>query len=71
DGKIQRGARLRLIRDGVVVYEGKFSSLKRFNDDVKEVASGFECGISIEGYNDIKVGDVVEAYILEETAAKL
>jgi translation initiation factor IF-2 len=71
DGKIQRGARLRLIRDGVVIYEGKFSSLKRFNDDVKEVASGFECGISIEGYNDIKVGDVVEAYILEETAAKL
>jgi translation initiation factor IF-2 len=71
DGKIQRGAKLRLIRDGVVVYEGKFSSLKRFNDDVKEVASGFECGISIEGYNDIKVGDVIEAYILEETAAKL
>jgi translation initiation factor IF-2 len=71
DGKIQRGTNLRLIRDGVVIYEGKLSSLKRFNDDVKEVASGFECGISIEGYNDIKVGDAIEAYVLEETAAKL
>jgi len=66
DGKIERGQRLRLIRDGVVHYEGKNSSLRRFKDDVKEVPSGYECGIGIENYNDIKVGDILECYYLEE-----
>jgi translation initiation factor IF-2 len=66
DGKVERGRNLRLIRDGVVVYEGKNSSLRRFKDDVKEVQSGYECGIGIENYNDIKVGDRIEFYYLEE-----
>jgi translation initiation factor IF-2 len=71
DGKITRGAKLRLLRDNVIVYEGDISSLKRFKDDAKEVATGYECGIGIEGYNDIKVGDVIEAFVLKEEAAKL
>jgi len=62
DGKLVRNAELRLIRDGVVIFKGKFLSLRRFKDDVKEVQSGFECGIGIEGYDDIKVGDVIEAF---------
>jgi translation initiation factor IF-2 len=66
DGKVERGRSLRLIRDGVVVYEGKNSSLRRFKDDVKEVQSGYECGIGIENFNDIKVGDRIEFYYLEE-----
>jgi translation initiation factor IF-2 len=66
DGKIERGQLLRLLRDGVVYYEGKNSSLRRFKDDVKEVQSGYECGIGIENYNDLKVGDVIECYYLEE-----
>ena len=66
DGKIQRGQLMRLLRDGVITYEGKNSSLRRFKDDVKEVQSGYECGIGIENYNDIKVGDVIESYFLEE-----
>ena len=66
DGKIERGQLMRLVRDGVVSYEGKNSSLRRFKDDVKEVQSGYECGIGIENYNDIKVGDVIECYYLEE-----
>ncbi|UCF89775.1 MAG: translation initiation factor IF-2, partial [Desulfobacterales bacterium] len=66
DGKIERGQLLRLIRDGVVHYEGKNASLRRFKDDVKEVQSGYECGIGIENYNDIKVGDIIECYYLEE-----
>lgn len=66
DGKIQRGLKLRLIRDGVIVHEGNISSLRRFKDDVKEVQSGYECGIGIENYNDIKVGDVFECFYLEE-----
>ncbi|MBI2414209.1 MAG: translation initiation factor IF-2 [Deltaproteobacteria bacterium] len=71
DGKAVRGAKARLVRDNVVIYEGKLSSLKRFKDDVKEVAAGYECGLTIEGYNDIKVGDVVELFTLKEEAAKL
>jgi len=71
DGKVQRSAKMRLLRDDAVIFDGKVAALKRFKDDVKEVASGFECGISLEGYNDIKVGDVLEAYVLEERAAKL
>jgi len=71
DGKITRGNQVRLVRDGRIVYEGKLSSLKRFKDDVREVASGFECGIGIENFNDIKVGDVIEAFIMEQTEATL
>ena len=66
DGKIQRGHLMRLVRDGIITYEGKNSSLRRFKDDVKEVQSGYECGIGIENFNDIKVGDVIENYYLEE-----
>jgi len=66
DGKLERGRSLRLIRDGVVVYEGKNSSLRRFKDDAKEVQSGYECGIGIENFNDIKVGDRIEFYYMEE-----
>ncbi|MCB0413272.1 MAG: translation initiation factor IF-2 [Bdellovibrionales bacterium] len=68
DGKIIRGGEVRLLRDGRVIYEGKVGSLKRFKDDAKEVASGFECGIGIENFNDIKVSDVIEAYEIEEIA---
>ncbi|MBW1645203.1 MAG: translation initiation factor IF-2 [Deltaproteobacteria bacterium] len=71
DGKIPRKANVRLLRDDVVVYEGKLSSLKRFKDDVREVVAGYECGIGIEKFNDIKVGDVIEAYTTEEVAATL
>jgi translation initiation factor IF-2 len=71
DGKITRGAMIRLIRDGIVIHDGKMASLRRFKDDVKEVQSGYECGIGIENYNDIKTGDVIEAYIHEKIAAKL
>lgn len=70
DGYIRRNCGVRLIRDGVVVYEGKLGSLKRFQDDVKEVTSGFECGLSIENFNDIKEGDIVEGYIMEEVEVK-
>ncbi|HPW45808.1 MAG TPA: translation initiation factor IF-2 [bacterium] len=70
-GKIQRNAFGRLVRDQVVVFEGKLSSLKRFKDDAKEVAEGYECGIGLENFNDIKIGDVIEAYIIEKTAAVL
>ncbi|BAP85734.1 translation initiation factor IF-2 [Paucilactobacillus hokkaidonensis JCM 18461] len=65
-GKINRDASVRLIRDGVVIYEGKLGSLKRFKDDVKEVKSGFELGLTIENFNDVKVNDVIEAYIMKE-----
>lgn len=65
-GKITNKARLRLIRDGVVIHEGFLASLKRFKDDAKEVEQGYECGIGIENYNDIKVGDEIEAYVMEE-----
>ena len=71
DGKIERGQLLRLIRDGVVFYEGKNSSLRRFKDDVKEVQAGYECGIGIENYNDLKVGDILECYYLEEIKPEL
>ncbi|MBW2741674.1 MAG: translation initiation factor IF-2, partial [Deltaproteobacteria bacterium] len=66
DGKIERGQLVRLVRDGVVSYEGKISSLKRFKEDAKEVQSGYECGISIENFNDIKLADIIECYYLEE-----
>ena len=70
-GKIQRSNMLRLVRDGKIIFEGKLASLKRFKDDAKEVAEGFECGIGIENFNDIKVGDVIEAYMKEEVAREL
>ena len=66
DGKMQRNAQVRLLRDNIVVFEGKLNSLKRFKDDAKEVAAGYECGISFDGYNDIKEGDVIECFIMEE-----
>jgi len=62
DGKLSRKSNVRLIRDGVVVYSGNLSSLKRFKEDVNEVRKGFECGMSIENFNDIKVGDIIEGY---------
>ncbi len=71
EGVIERKARVRVIRDGVVVYEGELASLKRFKDDVKEVREGFECGVGIANYNDVKVGDVVEAYHVESVARTL
>lgn len=70
-GKVQRSNSLRLVRDGKIVYEGKLGSLKRFKDDAKEVAEGFECGIGIENFNDIKVGDTIEAFTKEEIAREL
>jgi translation initiation factor IF-2 len=66
DGKVQRNAQVRLLRENVVVFEGKLSSLKHYKEDVKEMAAGFECGMSLEGHNDIKEGDVVECFIMEE-----
>ena len=71
EGDIKRGDKVRVIREGVVAYDGIIFSLKRFKDDVREVASGFECGIKIEDYNDIKIGDVIEAYQVTELARKL
>ncbi|MGH7700986.1 MAG: EF-Tu/IF-2/RF-3 family GTPase, partial [Gemmatimonadales bacterium] len=70
-GVIPRTARVRIIRDGVEVYEGTIASLKRFKDDVREVREGFECGIGIENFNDLKVGDLIEAYRIEEVARSL
>ena len=71
EGNVQRNAECRLVRDGVQIYTGRVGSLKRFKDDVREVASGFECGIGIEGYNDVKVGDVIEVFSIEEEPATL
>ena len=71
EGSINRGAKIRVIRDGVVVFEGNVSSLKRFKDDVREVAKGYECGVGIEGFNDMKEGDYVESYKVIESAASL
>ena len=68
DGKIKRNSKVRLIRDGIVIYSGELGSLKRFKDDVKEVVSGYECGLNITNYNDIKIGDIIEAY--EEVEVK-
>ena len=70
DGKIVRNAEVRLIRDGIVIFEGVLGSLKRFKDDAKEVAAGYECGFSIDKYNDIKEGDIVEAFVMQEIERK-
>jgi translation initiation factor IF-2 len=66
EGKISRNNEIRLIRDNIVIFEGKIDSLKRFKDDAREVLEGFECGIGIEKFSDIKEGDVIEAYSMEE-----
>jgi translation initiation factor IF-2 len=71
DGKIQRSNRARLVRDGIVVYEGDIASLKRFKDDVREVEEGYECGMSLENFNDIKVGDTIETFVMVETQRTL
>ena len=71
DGKVGRNTKVRVIRDGIVVYTGELASLKRFKEDVKEVAKGFECGLNIDKYNDIKVGDIIEGYEIVEVKAKL
>jgi translation initiation factor IF-2 len=71
EGAVRRSNRVRVVRDGVQVYDGKLSSLRRFKDDVREVSSPLECGMGVENYNDVKVGDVIEAYEVEETADKL
>lgn len=70
DGKVLRSSEVRVVRDGIVIHEGKLASLKRFKDDAKEVATGYECGISIENFNDIKEGDVIEAFEMREIARK-
>ena len=71
DGKLTRNAKVRVIRDGIVVYTGTLGSLKRLKDDVKEVAAGFDCGLSVDGFNDIKIGDMIEAYQMVEIKRKL
>jgi translation initiation factor IF-2 len=71
DGLIRRGSRVRLLRDDVVIHDGALGSLKRFKDDVREVREGFECGIGIEGWSDLREGDVIEAYEVEQVARTL
>lgn len=71
EGKIERGSGVRLVRDGIVVHEGKIDSLKRFKDDVKEVVQGYECGITLEKYNEIKEGDIIEAFAVEAIKREL
>ncbi|MBQ9685194.1 MAG: translation initiation factor IF-2, partial [Oscillospiraceae bacterium] len=66
DGKIQRGCEVRVLRDNIVIHEGELASLRRFKDDVKEVASGYECGMQVEKFNDIKVGDIIECFVMEQ-----
>ena len=71
DGKIERNAGIRVLRDSVVIFTGVIDSLRRFKDDVKEVATGYECGIGVENYNDIKIGDTLEAFLMDEVEATL
>jgi translation initiation factor IF-2 len=71
DGKINRNSKVRIIRDGVVVHTGELASLKRFKDDVKEVATNYECGLNIQNFNNIEVGDIIEAYENVEVKRKL
>jgi translation initiation factor IF-2 len=70
-GKVERGAQARLLRDGVVVTTARISSLRRFKEDVKEVAQGYECGMGLENYNDIKIGDEIEIFVTREVAPEL
>ncbi len=71
DGIVQRNARARLLRDNVVIHTGRIESLRRFKDDAKEVQAGYECGIGLERFNDIKVGDIIETFVMEEMAPTL
>ena len=71
DGVVKRGCKVRLLRDDVVVHDGTLKSLRRFKDEVKEVKSGYECGMAFENYNDIQVGDMIECYEIEETQREL
>jgi translation initiation factor IF-2 len=68
EGEINRNARVRLVRDGVVIYEGKIASLRRFKDDVATVATGFECGIGLENFRDVKEGDTIESFVVRVVA---
>jgi translation initiation factor IF-2 len=70
DGKITRDSGVRLIRDGIVIFEGEVDALKRFKDDAKEVSQGYECGITIRNFNDVKEGDVIEAFVMQEIERK-
>ncbi|MDF2572489.1 MAG: lepA 1, partial [Sporomusa sp.] len=70
EGKITSTAQIRLIRDSIVIHEGKLESLRRFKDDVKEVAQGYECGITVEKFRDVKEGDIIEAFIMEQVTPK-
>ena len=70
-GKIERSNQVRLIRDDVVIYQGKIVSMRRFKDDIKEAVEGYECGIALENYKDIKLGDIIEAFTIEKESAKL
>ena len=69
EGKITRGCKIRVVRDGVIIHDGDLASLRRFKDDVKEVAQSYECGLSVEKFNDIKEGDIIEAYVMEQLQA--
>jgi translation initiation factor IF-2 len=71
EGKITRGGRVRLVRDGTVIYDGRVSSLRRINDDVREVLTGFECGVTLENYQDVKEGDVMEVYETRQVEREL
>jgi translation initiation factor IF-2 len=71
DGKVTRNTKVRLLREGLVIFDGNIASLKRIKDDVREVEAGYECGIGLENFNDIKVGDVIEGYKIVETKRKL
>jgi translation initiation factor IF-2 len=71
EGQVKRGARVRLLRDNVVIHEGKLGQLKRFKDDVKDVQEGYECGMSFENYNDLQTGDIIECFEIEEIAGVL
>jgi translation initiation factor IF-2 len=70
-GKVMRANRVRVLRDNIVVFEGKLSSLKRFKDDVREVAQGYECGVTVEGFDDLREGDVLESYRIDKVATRL
>src|SRR6201987_398096 len=70
DGKVNRNTKVRIVRDGIVIHSGALGSLKRFKDDVKEVSAGYECGLNIEGFDDIKSGDIIEGYDMVEVKAK-
>jgi translation initiation factor IF-2 len=71
EGEVRRGARARLVRDGAIKHDGRLESLRRFKEDAAKVTQGFECGIGLENYNDLKPGDVIECYEHEEVAAQL